>query len=917
MAHTDTFIRRQIGPSHVEQQEMLAALGFASLDALVDAAIPSPLRTHRPLNLPPARAEHEALAELKAIMSQNKPRRTYIGQGFYGTLVPPVLQRCILENPAWYTPYTPYQSEISQGRLEALFLFQVMVADLTRMEIANASLLDEASAAAEAMLMCHRLRPAEHANTFLVSASCHPQTIAVVHTRAEPLGIQVMVDDHRQFKLDDTVFGALVQYPATDGQIYDYSPLADELHKSSALLVVATDLLALTLIRPPGEFGADVVVGSAQRFGVPLGYGGPHPAFLATRDRFKRQMPGRLIGVSRDARGQPALRLALQTREQHIRREKATSNICTAQVLPAVLAAMYAVWHGPDGLRRIAQRIHELVCRLAEQVDWIGDGPFFDSLRIRAKLPTEVNVRDYGDGTIGISLDETSTESDVEQLIRLLGSGRGRPAPALHARTTPFLTAPVFNRYHTELEMMRYLKRLESRDISLCTSMIPLGSCTMKLSSAASMFPVTWPEVTNVHPFVPIEQAHGYQRLVQQLEQWLAEITGMTSVSLQPNAGSQGELAGLLIIRRYHLSTGQGQRKVCLIPTSAHGTNPASAALAGMQVVPVECDPHGRVSVEELRAKLRLYKDKVAALMITYPSTHGVFEPRIREICALVHEHGGQVYMDGANLNAMVGLCRPGELGADVCHLNLHKTFGIPHGGGGPGVGPIAVAAHLAQFLPGAPGTGIGMLTSAQYGSASILTIAWMYIAMMGAEGLTKASKVAILNANYLAHRLRDYFPTVYRGPNDLVAHECILDFRQCRARAGVEVEDVAKRLMDYGFHAPTMSWPVPGTFMVEPTESESKAELDRFCDALISIHAEIKAIEDGRLDKLDNPLKNAPHTADMIAGADWPHKYSREQAAFPAPWTREHKFWPHVACVDNVYGDRYFTASCEAWPFA
>ncbi|MCX7721970.1 MAG: aminomethyl-transferring glycine dehydrogenase [Verrucomicrobiae bacterium] len=915
MHPAEPFACRHIGPSDAEQREMLAALGFESLDALIDAAIPPALRTLQPLNLPRARTEHEALAELKAIMSENRPRPTYIGQGFYGTLTPPVLRRCILENPAWYTPYTPYQSEISQGRLEALFLFQVMVAELTHMDVANASLLDEASAAAEAMLMCHRLRTDARANTFLVSDGCHPQTIAVLHTRAEPLGIRVVVENHRKFQLHDAVFGALVQYPATDGQIHDFAGLAGELHTRPALLVVATDLLALTLIKPPGEFGADIVVGSAQRFGVPLGYGGPHPAFLATRDAFKRQMPGRLVGVSRDARGQPALRLALQTREQHIRREKATSNICTAQVLPAVLAAMYAVWHGPEGLKRIAERIHRLTRRLAEQVDWVGEAPFFDTLRIRAKRPADVNVRDFGDGTIGVALDETTTEADVEKLARLIGRGNGRPAPALPMRASAFLTAPVFNRYHTELEMMRFLKRLESRDISLCTSMIPLGSCTMKLNSAASMLPLTWPEVADVHPFVPQDQARGYQRLFRELEHWLAEITGMAAVWLQPNAGSQGELAGLLVIRRHHIERGQTQRNVCLIPTSAHGTNPASAALAGMQVVPVACDSCGNVDMDDLRAKARLHSDRLAAIMITYPSTHGVFEPHIRKICDVVHEHGGQVYMDGANLNAMVGLCRPGELGADVCHLNLHKTFGIPHGGGGPGAGPITVAAHLARFLPGPDRTGIGTLTSAQWGSASILTIAWMYIAMMGGEGLTRASKVAVLNANYVAHRLRDFFPTVYRGPNGLVAHECILDFRQCKARAGIEVEDVAKRLMDYGFHAPTMSWPVPGTLMVEPTESESKAELDRFCDALIAIHAEIKAIEEGRMDKLDNPLKNAPHTADMIAAADWPHPYSREQAAFPAPWTRQFKFWPAVARVDNVHGDRHFTAKCEAWP--
>lgn len=916
MHDTEGFVARHIGPSTADQQQMLAVLGFDSLDALVDAAIPPAIRSTRPLQLPAPQSEQDALAQLRTMMSENRPRPTYIGQGFYGCIMPPVLQRNILENPAWYTPYTPYQAEISQGRLEALYLFQVMVADLTGMELANASMLDEASAAAEAMLMCRRLRAGDRADKFLVSAGCHPQTIAVICTRAEPLGIQVVVDDHRRFDIDDTVFGALVQYPATDGAIHDYAALANALHQQSALLVVATDLLALTLIVPPGEFGADVVVGSAQRFGLPLGYGGPHPGFLATRDAFKRQMPGRLVGVSRDARGRPALRLALQTREQHIRREKATSNICTAQVLPAVLAAMYAVWHGPAGLKRIATRIHCLTCRLAERVDWVGETPFFDTLKIRANPPADINVRNFGDGTIGVSLDETTTNQDVDRLIRAIGQGTGRPAPALPMRTTPFLTAPVFSRYHTELEMMRYLKRLESRDISLCTSMIPLGSCTMKLSSAVSMMPLTWPEVGQVHPYVPLDQARGYQRMIKQLEQWLAEITGMAAVSLQPNAGSQGELAGLLVIRRYHTQKSQPERTVCLIPTSAHGTNPASAALAGLQVVPVECNGQGNVDLEDLRAKARLHSARLAALMITYPSTHGVFEPQIPEICDSIHEHGGQVYLDGANLNAMVGLCRPGELGADVCHLNLHKTFGIPHGGGGPGVGPIAVARHLAPFLPGVAGTGIGMLASSPWGSASILTIAWMYIAMLGAAGLTAASKAAILNANYVARRLRGYFPTVYSGPNGLVAHECILDFRQAKAKAGVEVEDVAKRLMDYGFHAPTISWPVPGTLMVEPTETESKAELDRFCDALIAIHDEIRAIEQGHMDPLDNPLNNAPHTAETVTGADWPHTYSRQQAVFPTPWTRQNKFWPPVARVDNVYGDRNFSARCDAWSF-
>ena len=897
---------------------MLAELGFSSLDELVKAAIPANIRRPGPLDLPDGATESEALAELKRIMSANQLRRSYIGMGYSDCITPPVIQRNILENPGWYTAYTPYQAEISQGRMEALLNFQQMIVDLAALDIANASMLDEATAAAEAMHLCSAVRKNDAANVFFVSDTCHPQTIAVVQTRAKPLGIEVVVGDHRQFQMTGSVFGLLIQYPATDGAIHDYTALCAAAHQHSALVVVAADLLALTLLKPPGEFGADVVVGSAQRFGVPLGYGGPHAGYFATRDAYKRHMPGRLIGVSKDAQGHPALRLALQTREQHIRRDKATSNICTAQVLLAVMASMYAVWHGPAGLRRIAQRIHDLTRKLAGKVDRVGTEPFFDTLRIRAKAPAGINVRDFGDGTIGVSLNETTSEADVDELIKLLGSTSTlNPQPSsVPARTSPFLTALVFNSHHTEHEMLRYIKRLEARDLSLCHAMIPLGSCTMKLNATAEMFPVTWPEVGQLHPFVPREQAEGYRTLFRQLEGWLAEITGFAAVSLQPNAGSQGEYAGLLVIREFHQQRGQGHRNVCLIPVSAHGTNPASAAMAGMKVIPVACDAVGNIDVADLRAKAVLHAANLAALMVTYPSTHGVFEESIREICTIIHQHGGQVYMDGANMNAQVGLTSPGQIGADVCHLNLHKTFAIPHGGGGPGVGPIGVAKHLVPFLPGHPVVnpsvaGNGPVSAAPWGSASVLVISWMYIRLMGAAGLTDATKVAILNANYMARRLGKYFPTLYTGPGGLVAHECILDFRQFKAATGVEVEDVAKRLMDYGFHAPTMSWPVGGTLMLEPTESESKVELDRYCDALIAIHGEIKAIEAGKLDRQNNPLKHAPHTASVVVSDHWDRPYPREQAAFPTPWTRAHKFWPSVGRVDNVYGDRNLICTC------
>src|SRR5262245_5470847 len=940
LAHPDSFARRHIGPSSSEIEQMLQILGVPTLDELIDTAIPEQIRMREKLKIPDALSEFDALAALKAIAAKNQVFRSFIGMGYYDTITPPVIQRNILENPGWYTQYTPYQAEISQGRLEALLNFQTMVIDLTGLEIANASLLDEATAAAEAMMMCHRVKSGEARNVFFVSQNCHPQNIEVVHTRAKALGIEIIVGDHGSFAFDEKMFGALLQYPATDGPIHDYTSFVQRAHAAGALVVVAADLLALTLIKPPGEFGADVAVGSTQRFGVPLGYGGPHAAFFATRDAFKRQMPGRLVGVSKDSRGRRALRLALGTREQHIRRDKATSNICTAQVLLAIMASMYAVYHGPDGLKKIARRVHTITRAfadaLAQQGHEILTGPFFfDTVRIRpagysAKEVIEgardcsINLRDFGDGTIGISFDETTSVKEAYDLATdILGpisssaalvTGNFTQESAIENRQSAFLRHPVFNRYHSETEMLRYIKRLESRDLSLTTSMIPLGSCTMKLNATCEMLPVSWPEFSKLHPFAPLRQAKGYQELFQQLEEWLAEITGFAAISLQPNAGSQGEYAGLLVIRAYHESRGQGHRNVCLIPTSAHGTNPASAVMAGMKVVAVACDSEGNIDVADLRAKAEAHGDDLACLMVTYPSTHGVFEESIKEICDIIHEHVGQVYMDGANLNAQVGLCRPAEIGADVCHLNLHKTFCIPHGGGGPGMGPIGVAEHLAPFLPKHPVVKLageqklGPVSAAPWGSASILPISWMYIALMGADGLRKATQVAILNANYIARRLENYYPVLYKGKRGMVAHECILDLRQFKS---VTVEDIAKRLMDYGFHAPTISFPVPGTMMIEPTESESKEELDRFCDAMIAIHGEIQAIESGKTDKQNNLLKNAPHTADMIASDNWNHPYSRGQAVFPAKWLHDHKFWPAVGRIDNVYGDRNLVCSC------
>ena len=926
---------------------MLDFMGIPTLDAMMAKTIPESIRALNGLDLEPALSEFGALARLREIASLNEVYRSYIGMGYYDCITPPVIQRNILENPGWYTQYTPYQPEISQGRLEALLVFQTMVADLTALPVANASLLDEATAAAEAMNMCYALSREER-NRFFVSEACHPQTIEVVKTRAGAKGIEVLVGNHETFDFAQAVCGALVQYPATDGAIYDYADFIERAHRAGALVTVAADLLSLTLLKPPGEFGADIAVGTTQRFGVPLGYGGPHAAYLSARDEYKRSMPGRIVGVSRDSQGNEALRLSLQTREQHIRREKATSNICTAQVLLAVMAGMYGVYHGPEGLRRIADRIHLQTAVLAKALEQIGcrvgPGPHFDTLRVElGERPLKdilasagrrrINLRVLGDSAVGISLDEAVTSRDLRDLAAIFGSklreaGIERLAdevetgyPQHLARTSSYLTHPVFHRYRSETELLRYVRRLEAKDLSLTASMIPLGSCTMKLNAAAELYPVSWPEFSRLHPFAPADQAKGYGVLFVQLEEALKEITGFAGVSLQPNSGAQGEFTGLLVIRRYLEGKEDGHRNVCLIPHSAHGTNPASAIMAGFEVVVVECDDHGNIDVADLRAKAAAHAPALAALMVTYPSTHGVFEEAIKEICAVVHEHGGQVYMDGANLNAQVGLCRPAELGADVCHLNLHKTFAIPHGGGGPGVGPIAVAPHLVPYLPGHPVIraggehAIGPVSAAPFGSSSILPISWVYIMMMGPDGLAQATKYAILNANYIARRLDPFYPVLYRGKNGMIAHECILDLRPLKKSAGIEVDDVAKRLMDFGIHAPTVSFPVAGTMMVEPTESESKAELDRFCEAMIAIRKEAEAIEQGRIDSKDNPLKNAPHTAQALLAAEWTHPYSRLEAAYPSAATRIGKFWPAVGRIDNVWGDRNLVCLLAAEP--
>ena len=926
------FSRRHIGPSDSETAEMLRSLGCESLDQLIDQVVPSGIRLAKPLKLPRALTEEAAMLKLAETLGNNQVMRSFIGMGFHDTFTPPVIQRNILENPGWYTAYTPYQAEISQGRLEALINYQTMICDLTGLDVSNASLLDEGTAAAEAIA----LAVAQHgsAKRVFMSDLCHPPTIEVVMTRMEPLGIEVMVGNVMEWEPDDQkdLAAVVVQYPDTLGVIRDFTDLAPAVHGAGALLIACADLLALTLIKPPGEWGADICVGNSQRFGVPLGFGGPHAAFMAVKDALKRRMPGRLIGVSKDAHGRPGYRLSLQTREQHIRREKATSNICTAQVLLAVMASMYAVYHGPEGLKSIARRVHEAASWLAEELkaaDFeIAGNEFFDTITVQVEEAEEVfvqaaemgiNLGSIDEHTLVIALDERVTKDELEALLSAFGIDKPtKPIkaglsslPEKHLRTSPFLTHPVFNRYHSETEMMRYLHRLESKDIALNRSMIPLGSCTMKLNAAAEMMPVSWPETSALHPFVPPEQSEGWRKMFTELEQWLAEITGFAAVSLQPNAGSQGEYAGLLAIRRYHDARKDTQRKVCLIPVSAHGTNPASAVMVGFQVVAVACDEQGNISLDDLKAKLAEHSKNIAALMVTYPSTHGVFEESIVEICQLVHQHGGQVYMDGANMNAQVGLTSPGRIGADVCHLNLHKTFCIPHGGGGPGVGPIGVAKHLAPFLPGHGSwedNREGAVCSAPWGSASITTISWMYVAMMGADGLTQATKMAILNANYIATRLSKSFPVLYSGRNGRIAHECILDFRGFKK---ITVEDVAKRLMDYGYHAPTMSWPVAGTLMIEPTESESLAELDRFCEAMEAIHAEIIQVENGEADALDNVLKHAPHTAEAVVSSDWPHAYSREAAAFPLAWVKESKYWPPVGRIDNVHGDRHLVCTC------
>jgi glycine dehydrogenase len=946
-AEAVSFIPRHIGPSDADVRAMLDLLGYDSLDSLIDATVPAGIRFKKPLAIHAPMTEYEALANLRSIARKNQISRSYLGLGYYDTVTPPVIQRNVLENPGWYTAYTPYQAEIAQGRLEALLNFQTMVMDLTGLEIANASLLDEGTAAAEAMAMSYAVRGKPGKEKFFVSDECHPQTIDVVKTRAHARGVEVIVGDWKKASLTDDIFGALIQYPATDGAVYDYRRFCDRAHAVSAMVTVATDLMSLVLLTPPGEWGADIAVGNSQRFGVPLGYGGPHAAFFATKDEFKRQLPGRIIGVSRDADGKPALRMALQTREQHIRREKATSNVCTAQVLLAVIAGMYAVYHGPERLTAIAKRIHGHAAALAAGLEQLGytltHGEYFDTISVElghqpatdiigAARAKGINLRTIEGGTsrVIVALDETVTPADVKDLLDIFAAGVDKKAPELSslesvdaryderfARTSAFLTHPTFSSYHSETEMLRYLKRLENKDLSLTTSMIPLGSCTMKLNATAEMYPVTWPEFGKIHPFAPAEQAKGYHEMFNRLETALAEITGFAGVSLQPNAGSQGEYAGLLVIRQYHESRNDHKRNVCLIPQSAHGTNPASAVMAGMKVVVVKNTEAGDIDMADLEAKAKENADTLAALMVTYPSTYGVFDETIIEVCSIVHRYGGQVYLDGANMNAMVGLARPGDIGADVCHLNLHKTFCIPHGGGGPGMGPIGVAKHLVDFLPTSPvvsmggKNGVGAVSAAPWGSASILPISMMYIDMMGGAGLTQATKIAILNANYIAKRLADHYPVLYSGRNGTVAHECIVDPRPLKKSADVEVEDIAKRLMDYGFHAPTVSFPVAGTLMIEPTESESKAELDRFCDALISIREEIREIELGITDRADNPLKNAPHPLGRVVSDRWAHAYSRERAAFPVAWTRESKFWPSVGRVESAYGDRNLVCSC------
>ncbi|AMR31578.1 glycine dehydrogenase (aminomethyl-transferring) [Mucilaginibacter sp. PAMC 26640] len=943
--YQEQFQHRHIAPNQADTDKMLKTIGVETLDELIDQTVPAGIRLKAPLNLPAAKSEFDYLNTLKVTASKNKVFKSYIGQGYYDVIVPGVIQRNILENPGWYTQYTPYQAEIAQGRLQALLNFQTMVIELTGMEIANASLLDEGTAAAEAMFMQYSLRKNTKANVFFVSEELFPQTIDILKTRSEPYGIKLQIGNHANVELTDDMFGAIVQYPAGNGEVYNYKGFADQLHSKNIKLTVVADIMSLILLTPPGEWGADIVVGSTQRFGVPMGFGGPHAAFFATKEEYKRSLPGRIIGVTIDAAGNYALRMALQTREQHIRRDKATSNICTAQALLAIMAGMYAVYHGPKGVKLIAERIHGLTVLLANSLNALGfeqlNKTYFDTLKFdlgvlagpihSEALNNESNFH-YTGSEVTISLDETTSPEDVKNIVRFFAKVKGKSLadanfdelkgdiqsviPAELQRTSPYLSHAIFNSHHSEHEMLRYIKSLEAKDLSLCHSMIALGSCTMKLNATTEMVPVTWAEFSKMHPFAPTDQVGGYMQLFDELNKWLSEITGFAAMSLQPNAGAQGEYAGLMVIRAYHHDRGDTHRNIALIPSSAHGTNPASAAMAGMKIVVVKCDDNGNIDVEDMRARAEQYKNELSCLMVTYPSTHGVFEESIIEICEIIHSHGGQVYMDGANMNAQVGLTSPANIGADVCHLNLHKTFCIPHGGGGPGMGPIGVAKHLVPYLPGHAvvdidnGKAIHAVSSAPWGSASILIISHAYIAMMGGPGLTDATRYAILNANYIKTRLKDHYNVLYTGKNGRCAHEMILDCRSFKAY-GIEVVDIAKRLMDYGFHAPTVSFPVAGTVMVEPTESEPKHELDRFCDAMISIRHEIEDVENGLLDKTDNPLKNAPHTSAVITGNEWEHPYTRQKAGFPLPYVAQYKFWPSVGRVNDTYGDRTLICSC------
>ena len=931
LSQNNLFINRHLGPSDGEIQSMLKSCGLSSLDELISETIPASVLDMDSLQINAVPIEQELLKELRSIADENQVFRSYIGMGYYGTYTPPVILRNILENPAWYTQYTPYQAEISQGRLEALFNFQTMICDFSGMDIANASLLDESTAAAEAMTFLARVNPKR--NKYFVASNCHPQTISVLKTRAKPIGIELNITKPKNFKFNDEILGGTLQYPATDGEIHDYTSLCTQAHNVGSYIAVAADLLSLALLKPPGEWGADVVVGTSQRFGVPMGYGGPHAAFFATRKIFERKIPGRIIGLSKDTHGNPALRMALQTREQHIRRERATSNICTAQVLLAVISGMYTIYHGPGGIRKIAEDVHHRTCIVGSALDMAGyrlhHTQFFDTIRFNAdnKLfkkaqKQKINLRDYGDGSLGISLDETVADEDINTLLDLFGAKQKNNdsfgIPNNLRRTSSYLKHPIFSLYHSETEMLRYIYRLQQKDLSLTTSMIPLGSCTMKLNATTEMIGITWPEFSDLHPFVPKEQIPGYRKLITELGGWLCNITGFSDYSFQPNSGAQGEFTGLKIISEYHKSKGDSQRTVCLIPTSAHGTNPASAVMTGMSMVIVQCDKNGNIDVDDLTQKAKTNSNQLAAFMVTYPSTHGVFEEHIVDICRIIHDNGGQVYMDGANLNAMMGLCKPAEFGADVCHINLHKTFCIPHGGGGPGMGPVFTKKHLAPFLPDHPvistggEQGIDAVSSAPWGSASILPISWAFIRLLGDSGIKKTSQVAILNANYMAKKLSRHFTILYTGATGRVGHEFILDLRHFRKSCGITDEDVAKRLIDYGFHAPTVSFPVPGTLMIEPTESESKGEMDRFCFALIHIKKEILDVESGRIDLKDNVLKNAPHTAQHAASDSWNHSYTREEAAYPAEWTRESKFWPAVSRIDNAHGDRNLVCTCS-----